>query len=172
MDMCKSDTTVPTTQEEVAKEAEQQEEKSPGCVFDGTWVLTKNVGSDDYLKTEGVGMIKRNAFKVLNVTMEVAVKDGRCQMTVKGTFGSAKEYDAPTDGKEYVCENLQGEEQTRTYKLAEDGKTLTVTSKPTPSGGTDTRVWEIKEIDGKTQLVVKVTNDKGGEMTQLFSRKE
>jgi len=157
--------------------AEEEKSDNPFATFNGVWKLTKNENSGEYLTGRGVGMIQRNLFKAINVTMTVKAgqdKDKKDCITlaVEATGGKKGTYEY-TDGCTLACKGLQGDDQSRVCKL--DGGKMQVTTTWTGDKPQftkpETRSWT---VDGDTLTIVVTAKDKDDKditpMTQVFTK--
>lgn len=157
------------------------EEKSDDKIVDysGTWILKTNDNMDSYLKSIGIGMIKRKVMGALNITITIKQDGMKLDFKVAPTGQAVIETTAVVGGDPVNSINSQGNPLQRTFTKNEKGFVVVSSKINTKDKKTTGDCWNPKRAEERVwklegnKLTFLITNkDSGEKMSQVYEKKE
>ena len=135
--------------------------------FGGKWERIKAEGLDDFLKSEGVGMLLRKAASKLSVTHEIDQQGDIIKISVTNPKGTTIE-ELKLDGTEILSKNDNGDDVKTIAKWEDDNKTtiLIDTQNITQNRKSNGKRY----INKNNEMVFEMTNDKGKTVKNIFKK--
>eukprot|EP00484_Ammonia_sp_Unknown_P020822 CAMPEP_0197028814 /NCGR_PEP_ID=MMETSP1384-20130603/8415_1 /TAXON_ID=29189 /ORGANISM="Ammonia sp." /LENGTH=180 /DNA_ID=CAMNT_0042457873 /DNA_START=26 /DNA_END=568 /DNA_ORIENTATION=+ len=163
-----------------AADAEQADEKKEenesaaadastvGVNFTGAWELTTNENLDEFMKSQGIGYMKRKLMSMASITLNIDHKGESLKVNAKLPIGEINE-ELTFDGKEKTTKNPMGEEVRMKAEWSDGSKTKLIIK--THNIKNDKKVTMERTMPDANTLQDVMTNDQNITMTRTFKRK-
>ncbi len=137
--------------------------------FTGIWELKTNENLDEFMKSQGIGYMKRKMASMASITLTIQHKNGFLNVKSKLPIGGEREDELPLDGTEKQITNPMGEEVIFAASWKDDNKQVLIVK--TNNLTRKKKVTTERFMPDKDTLKDKMTNTDGVTMTRTFKRK-
>ena len=148
------------------KKAEHNDENAQN--FTGIWQLKTNENLDNFLKSQGIGYMKRKLMAMASVTLTIDHKGDIMKVKAKLPIGEIDE-ELALDGTEKYTTNPMGDEIKMAANWKDDTKQILIIK--TYNLKTKKDVTMERSMPDKNTLIDKMTNVDGISMIRNFKRK-
>eukprot|EP00486_Rosalina_sp_Unknown_P004939 CAMPEP_0201567562 /NCGR_PEP_ID=MMETSP0190_2-20130828/8107_1 /ASSEMBLY_ACC=CAM_ASM_000263 /TAXON_ID=37353 /ORGANISM="Rosalina sp." /LENGTH=173 /DNA_ID=CAMNT_0047987695 /DNA_START=27 /DNA_END=548 /DNA_ORIENTATION=+ len=136
--------------------------------FTGIWELKTNDNLDAFMKSQGIGYMKRKLMSMASVTLTIDHQGDTMKVKAKLPIGEINE-ELPLDGTTKQTTNPMGDEIKMTASWKDDTKQVLIIK--TDNLKTKKKVTMTRSMPDKDTLKDEMTNDQGISMTRNFKRK-
>mmetsp|Transcript_72466 Transcript_72466/g.65161 ORF Transcript_72466/g.65161 Transcript_72466/m.65161 type:complete len:146 (+) Transcript_72466:63-500(+) len=133
--------------------------------FTGSWTLRTSEKLDEYLKSEGWGLIMRKAAAAVSAYQTIEQNDKEIKVKVKNKKGTY-EYTAQLDGTECKYTDNDKDEVASSTTLSDDKKQIIEKM----NKGKDSKKYTTYRYMDNGEMKLKIENDKGKYCIRIFKK--